>query len=178
MYIWTAVNVDSQLASIKKKAMEIEKEIKFEQSDISRLPLHVSLKISCFVEDGKYDEVVNDLTGIFKTYRPFTITPKTIELHETISWLHMESNEYLEKLHGEMCSLFVNKYGTTLDRYDNEFVYHSTLFLDPDTDKVKAAFLKIKDEPVPEVLRADRFVIGGSPDGKINTYRVFKEIEI
>ena len=46
MYIWGAIDVESQLKEQKEKVMLIENDISFLQSNICSLPLHISLKIT------------------------------------------------------------------------------------------------------------------------------------
>ena len=70
------------------------------------------------------------------------------------------------------------KYGVPLHEYDMDYKFHTTLFMDSDTDKMNAAYDAIKNEPVPKTLRADRFIIGTSPSGALGTYSVYKEIKI
>ena len=177
MYIWTAIDVDDQLASIKQEAKRIEKVVLFKDSNIT-LPLHISLKISCPIPDDKYEDVVADVRNILKTCEQFVIQIKRIELHETIAWIMMESNEHLEGLHAELDTLFMEKYGVAPHRFDMDFAFHTTLFLDSDADKVKEAFLMIKDAELPPKLIVEKFVIGMSPEGKVGTYKVMEEIPL
>lgn len=178
MYIWAAIYVEDQLLPIKEKALAIQNNVSFESSSIESLPLHISLKISCLIDNSLKDQAISDLEAIFKSYKPFFVKPSRIELHDTICWVLMENNESLENLHKDICDLFKDKYGTTLDKYDLGFIYHTTLFLDSDSAKVKEAFLQIKDEKLPEVLHADKVIIGGSETGEIGTYNVFKIIDL
>ncbi len=176
MYIWIAIDVDDQLSSIRKEAKQIEEIVEFNESNIT-LPMHISLKISCPIPDDKYEEVLRDIKGILQDAQSFEIKTKRIELHDTIAWIQMEHNEYLEKLHASLDKLFLDKYDVPPHKFDLDFKFHSTLFLDGDAEKVKQAFLLIKDVSLPPTLIADKFVIGTSPDGKIGTYKVMEEIK-
>lgn len=177
MFIWTAVDVNDQLIELRNMVKEIEKDVHFGQSDLT-LPMHISLIISKEIPNEKYDDVIRDMRKILGSCNAFSVNVKGIELHETISWLAMEPNEQLEKLHEQLCRLFSEKYGIQLHKFDTEFRYHSTLLLDNDEKAVKEAFLKIMDTPVPSEIRATRFVIGGSETGAIGSYRVFETIEM
>ena len=175
MFIWTAVDVDEQLAVVKAEAKRIEEVVGFQDSDIT-LPLHISLRISCIIPDEKYGEVVQDIKALLKTVPKFEINVNRIELHETIAWIAVEKNEYLERIHTNLVELFLEKYQVPPHKFDLDFKFHTTLFLDSDEAKVKEAFLMIKDIDLPAALVADKFVIGMSPEGKVGTYRVTEEI--
>lgn len=174
MFIWTAIDVDEQLLDIKREAKRIEKVIGFQESNIT-LPMHISLKISCSIPDEKYDEVVGYINELFENIPKFEIKVNRVELHENIAWIAMESNEYLEMLHTSLDKLFWEKYQIQPHKFDLDFKFHTTLFLDGDEAKVKEAFLMIKDIELPETLTANKFVIGMSPEGKIGTYKVMEE---
>lgn len=176
MYLWTAIDVDEQLADVKKEAKKIEKVVDFTDSNIT-LPMHISLKISCPIAEEQYEEAVREVMTILKKPGPFEVRTKGIELHDTICWLAMEENTCLRKLHEELDRLFLEKFNVPRHRYDLDFQFHSTLFLDRDSKKVKEAFLRIKDIQIPPVLEVKNFLIGMSPEGKIGTYRVIKQIQ-
>ena len=54
MYIWTGADVDSQLGEIKELTKRAEGELGFVHSNFT-LPLHVSLKMSFYVDDKTND---------------------------------------------------------------------------------------------------------------------------
>lgn len=175
MFIWTAIDVDNQLTEVKSQAKQIEEKVHFQESNIT-LPLHISVKISCAIPDEKYEEVVKDIKEIVNAVPKFEIAVKRIELHETIAWIAVEENEHLERLHASLVKMFSEKYQVPPHKFDLDFKFHTTLFLDSDEAKVKEAFLMIKDIELPTTLVADKFVIGMSPEGKVGTYRVMEEI--
>ena len=177
MFIWVAIDVDEQLMKIKSEAKRIEKLVNFRGSNIT-LPMHISLKISCEILDEKYDDIVFDIKEILKMVHRFEIGVKRIELHETIAWIRMQGNEQLDKLHASLDRMFLEKYQLPPHKFDLDFKFHTTLFLDDDEMKVKEAFLKIKDIELPNTLVAEKFVIGTSPQGKIGTYKVMEEFRI
>lgn len=176
VWVWTAIDVDNQLSEIKANAKEIERQVKFAESNIT-LPLHVSLKISAWVANDEFAAVVDDLSALFESVAPFEIETGKIELHDTICWIRMQENARLEHLHAALNSLLGEKYGVPLHRFDKCFIYHCTLFLDNDAEKVKNAFGRIS-AVVPAKLAANKFVIGCSPNGEIGTYKVLKEITV
>ena len=175
MYLWTAIDVDEQLAPVREEAKRIEKAVVFQESNIT-LPLHISLKISCPVPEERFEEALADLTGILEKAGTFAVRTKGIELHDTICWIGMEENPCLRTLHDRLDRLFLEKYRIPPHKYDLDFQFHATLFLDSDSKKVKEAFLLMKDTAVPKVLKAEKFLIGMSPEGKMGTYRVIRHI--
>ena len=68
------------------------------------------------------------------------------------------------------------RFGIGLHEYDLDFLFHTTLFMDSDAEKVRRGYEAIKNIPLPSVLRANRFLIGSSPEGKLGTFRTEKEI--
>ena len=84
MYIWVGVEVESQIAEIKKFAFEIEKKIGFENSNFT-LPMHISLKISFPVLDAVAENVMKDIEKLYHSVTPFEIAVDKIECYENIS---------------------------------------------------------------------------------------------
>ena len=176
MYIWAAIDIEQQLVKQKEIVKNIEKEIHFVQSNVSLLPLHVSLKISSKVQDSDEENLRKDIEVLYRNIRPFEIEVDKIEINETIVWIKMKENDNLRHLHDELCTIYL-KYGIELHEFDKCFAYHSTLFLDSDKEKISDAFEQIRDIKLPKILIANRFIIGSSPEGKIGTYSVDKTIE-
>ena len=54
MFVWTGILLDNQLEELKNDAIKIEKELGLKLS-CHELPSHISLKISFFIEDEKFD---------------------------------------------------------------------------------------------------------------------------
>lgn len=177
MFIWVAIDVDKQLLNQKEEVKKIEKEIGFEESNISLLPLHISLKISSNVSEQIVDKVKKDIDTLFSSTNPFEIDIEGIELHDNIVWIRMIPNEHLTKLHDDLCSIFSEKYNLELQEFDNNFIYHSTLFLDSNRDKINKAYNLIQDLELPSKLVASKFIIGSSQEGKIGSYKVDKIVE-
>ena len=177
MYIWLGINVDGQLADLRDRAEKIERELGVKNSCYT-LPMHISLKISFPMKEELFDSVVKDVEKIYSSHRSFDINVKGIENENVIVWIRMEECETLNAIHDELNELLLRKYGVPLHEYDMDYKFHTTLFMDSDTDKMNAAYGKIKNEPVPSVLHADRFIIGTSRSGALGTYSVYKEIKI
>ena len=174
MYVWIGIDVDSQLENIREKARQIEQNIGFKNSNFT-LPLHVSLKISFFIEDNIFESVKADIINIFNDFNAFDISVKGVELDEMICWIMMKENAKLNAIHDKLNSVMLEKYNVPLHEYDGDYKFHTTLFMDNDISKVKAAFESLGDIYIPDRLIADKFVVGTSDSGALGTYKVVYE---
>jgi 2'-5' RNA ligase len=177
MFVWVGINVEEQL---KETRMAVDGV--FERIDISnvtcQLPLHISLKISFEIKNEVFDSVLNDIIDIYNAQKPFEIKVKGIEKHENIMWIRMYSNEDLEVLATSLNVMLRDKYGVPLHEYDLDFIFHTTLFMDDDAEKINAAHNLLGDLPLPKTLTANTFVIGKSETGENGTYMVYKTVRV
>ncbi len=175
MFVWVGINVEEQLRETRMAVDGV-----FEKIDISnvtcQLPLHISLKISFEIENSLFENVLNDIIAVYDAQEPFEIKVKGIEKHENIEWIRMHSNENIEALATELNMMLKEKYGIPLHEYDLDFIFHTTLFMDDDAEKINTAYSLLGDVELPQALVANTFVIGTSETGKNGTYRVFKTI--
>ena len=176
MFVWVGINVEDQL---KETRMAVDGV--FEKIDISnvtcQLPLHISLKISFEIENELFDSVLNDIISIYEAQKPFEIDVKGIEKHENIMWVRMYSNAEIEALATSLNTILKEKYGIPLHEYDLDFIFHTTLFMDDDAEKINVAHSLLGDVELPEALIANTFVIGTSETGKNGTYRVYRTVD-
>ena len=177
MFVWVGINIEEQL---KETRMAVDGV--FEKIDISnvtcQLPLHISLKISFNIENELFESVLNDIVSIYREQKPFEIEIKGIEKHENIMWIRMYSNEDLEALATSLNIMLKEKYSIPLHEYDLDVIFHTTLFMDDDKEKINAAHTLLGDLDLPKNLIANTFVIGTSETGKNGTYRVYKTVEV
>lgn len=177
MFVWVGINIEDQLRDVRRAVDGV-----FEAIDISnvtcQLPLHISLKISFEIEDSKFDSVLNDIIAVYKAQMPIVIRVKGIEKHENIEWIRMHSNEELEALATELNVMLREKYGVPLHEYDLDFIFHTTLFMDDNKEKISVAHTLLGDLELPDTVLADTFVIGNSETGKNGTYRVYRTVKI
>lgn len=174
MFVWIGIDVDSQLADIKEGAQDVEKKVGFDHSNFT-LPLHISLKITFPVDDALFDAVKADIIKVFDEFEPFNITVDGIEFEDTICWILMERNPSLDGIHDRLNEVMLQKYGVPLHEYDMDYKFHTTLFMDDDIQRVDEAYELICGAAVPEVLYANKFVIGTSDTGALGTYKVVYE---
>ncbi|MBR2381204.1 MAG: hypothetical protein IKA84_01755 [Clostridia bacterium] len=175
MFVWVGINVEEQLRETRMAVDGV-----FEKIDISnvtcQLPLHISLKISFEIENELFNSVLNDIASIYEAQKPFKIDVKGVEKHEDIMWIRMYSNAEIEALATALNMMLKEKYGIPLHEYDLDFIFHTTLFMDDDKEKINIARQLLGDLNLPETLVANTFVIGTSETGENGTYRVFKTI--
>ena len=135
MFVWVGINVEEQLRETRMAVDGV-----FEKIDISnvtcQLPLHISLKISFEIENEIFDSVLNDITAIYEAQKPFEIDVKGVEKHENIMWIRMYSNNEIEALATALNMMLKEKYGIPLHEYDLDFIFHTTLFMDDDKEKI------------------------------------------
>ena len=177
MFVWVGINVEEQL---KETRMAVDRV--FEKIDISnvtcQLPLHISLKISFEIENELFESILNDIISIYEAQKPFKIDVKGIEKHDNIMWIRMYSNKDLEALVTSLNVMLKEKYSIPLHEYDLDFIFHTTLFMDDDADKINAAHNLLGNLELPKTLVANTFVIGKSETGENGTYRVYKTVEV
>ena len=175
MFVWVGINVEDQLKEVRMAVDSV-----FEKIDISnvtcQLPLHISLKISFEIENELFESVLTDILDVYNNQKSFEIKIKGIEKHENIEWIRMYSNEQLEALATSLNMMLKDKYGIPLHEYDLDFIFHTTLFMDDDADKINAANALLGNVCLPQTLEANAFVIGTSETGKNGTYSIYKII--
>ncbi len=177
MYIWVGINVEDQLKEVRRAVDGV-----FERIDVSnvtcQLPLHISLKISFEIENSLFENALSDITDIYNAQKSFDIKVKGIEKHENIEWIRMYSNESLEALATALNMMLKEKYGIPLHEYDLDFIFHTTLFMDDDAEKINIAHNLLGNVKLPQTLIANTFVIGTSKTGKNGTYSIYKTVKI
>ena len=176
MNIWFGIDVDNYYKDVKKKVQKIEKDLNITLGMI--LPYHISLKMSFNVSDSIKDDVIDTLINYFKCLATFVVETKGIEKHDNIIWVRMKKSDILNNIHIDLNSLLLEKYSISLHEYDLDFLFHTTLFMDDDKDKISNAFKLIKDIEVPKEMTIDKYLIGVSDTGKPGTYKIIKEIRI
>lgn len=175
MFVWLAVNVDNQLLNVKKITSKIEQEINFENSCYT-LPMHVSLKMTFYIPDERFNEVVESVLNFYKTLSPFIAEIKGIEIENTIVWIRLKENQFLNEIHDKLNQFLQKDFGVSLHEYDCDYKFHSTLFMGNNEEKITFAYDKVKDLKIPNKLVMNRFLVGNSQTGNLGTFSVFKEV--
>lgn len=142
------------------------------------LPFHISLKISFQISNDKFDEAVRNLRIFCRSLNPFQITVKEIEKAGPIVWITMQDSAELTDIHKKLDTMLFEKYGVIQHEFDKDFLFHTSVFMIQSEEQIGKAFAAVRDAHIPEMLRAERFVIGSSAEGRPGTYRVIEEIEL
>ena len=121
---------------------------------------------------------MNDIISVYEAQKPFNVDVKGIEKHDNIMWIRMYSNKEIEALATSLNVMLKEKYNVPLHEYDLDFIFHTTLFMDGDKEKINAAHTLLGNLALPKNLIANTFVIGTSETGKNGTYRVYKTVNV
>ena len=138
--------------------------------------MHISLKISCQIKTKKLPQAVERLSRKLEEIKSFELTPECIEREGGVVWIRHRESEQLRELHQWVVDFFLGQYGVMPHKFDLEFAYHTSLFVGNEEEATRA-FALLKDEPLPERLTAEKYVIGVSESGKAGEYRVIKSAE-
>ena len=175
MYIWVGADVDSQLGEIKDLTKKTEEALGIVPSTLT-LPLHISLKISFCVDNRIVDDVIESLSEIYETIKPFYVRTKKIEHRGKLVWIRTKKSAKLDSIHNRLDKVLNEKHSVELHDFDRHYLFHTTLFMCEDKEKSGTAYEAVKEAPLPQKLRIDRLVIGQSPDGTAGTYKVIKTV--
>lgn len=176
MYIFLGIDVDDQFSKVKSKAELIDKSIGFENSCFI-LPLHISLKASFRVDYSNFDNVIEEVIKYYLSITPFKIDTYKLEMYDNIIWIRMCRNKKLDKVHDDLNKILLEKYNIRLHEYDLDYKYHTTLFMDNNTNNIKDAYNLINKIELPQSILANQFIIGVSKTGELGSYSIYKKIK-
>ena len=101
-----------------------------------------------------------------------------IEQAGPIVWITMQDSAELADIHKRLDEMLFEKYGVTQHDFDKDFRFHTSVLVIHNEDQITKAFDAMKDINIPEILRAERFIIGSSVEGRAGTYSVIEEIKL
>lgn len=174
MYIWLAINVDEQLSHLRSDVKRVTDDLCVSNHALT-LPLHISLRISFYVEDAIFEQVVDRIGAYYATLSPFAVETDKIELNVNIVWLKMIENRWLEKIHRDLVEIMLDEFAVPPHPFDSAFLFHTTLFMDGESGHAEAAYNCLQQTACPSILTVNRLVIGCSETGRAGDYRVYKE---
>ncbi|MBQ4424307.1 MAG: 2'-5' RNA ligase family protein [Lachnospiraceae bacterium] len=171
MIIWTGIEVDRQLQALKESAAETEKKLAPAHS-IRTLPFHISLKMSFPAAPEQVEAITQALRDYYSGIEAFEIPVSRIEYYGTILWVRMAGCPGLERMKDEINAMLKDRFGIGMHEYDSDYIFHTTLFMDDEAEKVYRAWEMMNDKPLPEKLRTESFLIGYSETGEPGSFRV------
>lgn len=173
MYIWIGCALPTETErQIRTRCLACNEVLGLDTVAFS-LPQHISLKIS--FETDAPETVLNWLERLLREEQEFYVNLMKPELAGNVLWLPAERNQTLERLHETLDRELDERFGIRQHPYDRGFLFHSTLFLAADTEKLAAMREKLA-EFAPGRCLVDGFWLGVSESGKAGTYRVVKQI--
>lgn len=175
MYIWVGCDINPKFLEYREKVKEFNAELNLSERALN-LPQHISLKITFEMDEEIARHCMKDIIDLFKEAKPFTAKVEKLEMHDGgIIWLRMEENEQFKALHDELDQIAIS-YAVNQHPFDKQFIYHSTVIMDENTEKLSAMFEKVKDIPYPEELKINTFLLGTSEDN-VN-FKVVRRIKV
>ena len=174
MFVWIGCDISNKFAEYREKVKECNADINASEASFN-FPQHVSLKITFEMDDDIAKHCIKDIIELLKSAKPFAAKAESIELHDGIIWIRMQDNEHFKYLHDELDQIVIS-YAVKQHEFDKNYIFHSTVIMDNDNEKLAKLYERIKDIPYPKDLKINTFVIGHSND-KIN-YKIDRRIKV
>ena len=176
MYLWVGCKLPEDFErEIRAHCLKLNQQLGLDAVAF-QLPQHISLKIS-FQTDCP-EEVLAELEAFLIAQKPFAVDIQKAEQLGNILWLTVGENEVLHRLHQELDARLEKRFGIGQHEFDKRFQFHSTLFLDADTEKVAQMCGALEDYPFARSLPVDTFLLGISETGKPGTCHIIRQIKI
>lgn len=176
MYLWVGCKLPEAFEQeIRQHCLSLNREVGLDTVAFE-LPQHISLKISFQTEQP---EAVADLLADFLAAQTaFSVRINRAEPNGTILWIPVEENKTLRRLHGQLDALLEDRFGIPQHPFDKCFLFHSTLFMDPEEDKIRTMTGLLAEYPLARDLTVDTFLLGESETGKPGTCRIIRKIKV
>lgn len=174
MFIWVGCDINSKFYEFRENVKQFNEELQLDDGSL-RLPQHISLKISFELEEGLARHCMKDMVEFLKNVKPFTVRTGDLEIHENILWLRIEECAELKYLHDELDEIGVS-YAVKRHEYDKNFIFHTTVIMDGDGEKLKKMYDKVSTLSYPEEIKINTFLVGRSEDN-VN-FKVERRIKV
>ena len=176
MYIWIGCKLPEDFQQeIRRHCLALNEGIGLDTVAFD-LPQHISLKIS-FPTD-RPQAVLEELSAYLSDQQPFPVHILNAERMGSILWLPTAENETLDRLHRELDQLLECKFSVPQHPFDKCFQFHSTLFIDPDAEKIIKMEKALDHCHFARSLTVDTFLLGVSETGKPGSYRIVRPIKV
>ena len=174
MFVWVGCDINPKFYEFREKVKELNADIQASESAFS-FPQHISLKITFEMEEEIAKHCIKDIIELLKNTKPFVAKMQQIEHQDGIIWIRVEEHEHFKALHDELDQIAIS-YAVKQHEFDKNFIFHSTVIMDENNEKLSSLYEKIKDIPYPEELKINTFLVGHSYD-KIE-YKVDRRIKV
>ena len=176
MYLWIGCRLPEEFErTIRSHCLALNETIGLNTVPFS-LPQHISLKIS-FDAGTQYPQVIQWAEEALKECSKFYVNLLPAEQMGNILWLPVQENTVLNQLHQMLDQELEKRFGIPQHPFDKEFLFHTTLFMDEDTEKISQMASKLSSLSFPKPLLIDTFLIGISTDGKTDI-QIIKQLRI
>ncbi|MDE7439089.1 MAG: 2'-5' RNA ligase family protein [Clostridia bacterium] len=175
MFIWIGCDINPKFIEYREKVKEFNADLNLSETALN-LPQHISLKITFEMQEEIAKHCIKDIIELLKSAKPFTAKVEKLELHDGgILWLRVEENEQFKTLHDELDQIAIS-YAVKPHAFDKQFIYHSTVIMDENAEKLSTMFERLKDIPYPDELKINTFLVGTSEDN-VN-FKVVRRIKV
>ena len=176
MYLWIGCKLPEEFErEIRPICLSLNESVGMDTMPFL-LPQHISLKIS--FQTDRPEEILDDLESYLKTWKPFSVRVLNAERAENILWMPVAENSTLQQLHEELDRRLETKFSIPQHEFDKCFLFHSTLFMDEDVQKLDRMAALLEDHPFERELQVDTFLLGGSESGRLGTCHILREIKV
>ena len=176
MYIWIGCRLPADFETeLRSRCLAANRHIGLNTVAFS-LPQHISLKISFDAPD--HERILRELADFLSARPAFTVRLNPAEQAGNILWLPAAENSTLRQLHDELDHFLEHRFGIPQHEFDKAFRFHSTLFIDENTEKLARMEDALAAFPLPRDLNIDTFLLGLSPDGTPGSYRVVQTVKV
>ncbi len=174
MFVWVGCRLPEEFEkTIRARCLEENRYVGLGNQRYD-LPQHISLKIS-FPTDQEA-AVLAWLEEFLAQQAAFSVTLEQVQQIPGVLWLKVTENPVLENLHAQLDVQLETRFGVAQHELDKCFLFHSTLFMDGDAEKLGQMAQRLQDLPLPVTLPVDRFLLGICEDGDPDAYRVIRQI--
>ena len=176
MYLWVGCKLPEAFErEIRQRCLALNEQVGLDTVAFE-LPQHISLKIS--FQTDRTDEVLDDLAAFLAEQRPFSVRILHAEQAGNILWMTVAENDRLQRLHAQLDERLKDRFGIPQHEFDKCFLFHSTLFMDADAEKIGRMERLLADYPISRELPVDTFLLGMSETGKPGTCHIVREIRL
>ena len=176
MFLWIGCKLpEAYEQEIRSHCLQQNQKIGLDTTVFS-LPQHISLKIS--FETEQVTAILQYLTEILSAQASFSVRLLGAEQFHNILWIPVDENERLWQLHRLLDTQLEERFAIEQHEYDKCFQFHSTLFIDPDPEKIATMAAALASYPIERELTIDTFLLGLSETGKAGSFQVVRELKI